>query len=119
MSLESMFASLSITDAASVVEKIKAEGIQKSGFADNIEALKAKAASSDEVEALAGLSTVKAVAEGAPEAEAINKECLTACKCLYGMVVYEPIVPCFLGHGCRVGTIVLSVSRNAGRSKCY
>lgn len=80
MSLESMFASLSVADATSVVEKIKADGIEKSGFVENIEALKAKAASSDEAEALAGLSTVKAVAEGAPEAEAINKECLTACK---------------------------------------
>ena len=81
MSLESMFASLSIADAASVVEKIKADGIEKSGFVENIEALKAKAASPDEADALAGLTTVKAVAEGAPEAEAINKECLTACKC--------------------------------------
>jgi hypothetical protein len=79
MSLESMFASLSIEDAASVVAKIKAEGIEKSGFVANIEALKAKAASSDEAEASAGLATIKAVAEGAPEAEAINKGCLTAC----------------------------------------
>ena len=80
MSLESKFASLALSDASSVVETIKAEGIEKSGFAANIEALKAKAASADEAEALAGLATVKAVAEGAPEADAVNKECLIACK---------------------------------------
>lgn len=80
MSLEATFAALSLADASSVVETIKAEGIVKSGFADNIEALKAKCESKDEAEALAGLATVKALAEGCPEAEAINKECLTACK---------------------------------------
>lgn len=80
MSLEAKFAALSMGDESSIVEAIKADGIVKSGFCDNIEALKAKAESSDEAEALAGLATVKAIAEGVPEAEAINKECLTACK---------------------------------------
>lgn len=80
MSLEAKFAALSMGDEGSIVEAIKAEGIVKSGFVDNIEALKAKAESSTEADALAGLATVKAIAEGAPQAEAINKECLTACK---------------------------------------
>jgi hypothetical protein len=102
MSLESMFASLSIADASSVVEKIKAEGIEKSGFVENIEILKAKVASSVESEALAGLATVKAVAENAPEAEAINKECLTACKfnSLSQMTSHSIRFTCFAAWQC-------------------
>jgi elongation factor 3 len=79
MSLEEKFAALSVGDEQSVVDAIKADGVKKSGFAENIEALKAKCASSDEAEALAGLKTVKAIAEGAPEGGAFVKECLTAC----------------------------------------
>lgn len=79
MSLEAKFAELSVGDEASIVDAIKADGIVKSGFADNIEALKAKCASKDESEALAGLKTVKAIAEGVPEAGACIKECLSAC----------------------------------------
>lgn len=81
MSLDAAFEKLSIGDEASIIEKVKAEGVEKSGFASNIDVLKAKCASKDEAEALAGLATAKAVAEGCPEAEAFNKECLTACKC--------------------------------------
>lgn len=80
MSLEAKFAELSVGDETSVVETIKSDGVKKSGFAENIEALKAKCDSKDEAEALAGLKTVKAVAEGAPEAGAYVKECLSACK---------------------------------------
>lgn len=83
MSLEAMFATLSLGDAASIVEKIKADGIVKSGFVEGLEALKAKAGSSDQEEAKAGLTTVKAIAEGCTEADAINKECLTQCKFLH------------------------------------
>mmetsp|Transcript_26798 Transcript_26798/g.40540 ORF Transcript_26798/g.40540 Transcript_26798/m.40540 type:complete len:1041 (-) Transcript_26798:59-3181(-) len=79
MSLEAKFAELSVGDETSVVEAIKADGVKKSGFAENVEALKAKCASKDDAEALAGLKTVKAVAEGAPEAGAYIKECLSAC----------------------------------------
>eukprot|EP00545_Synedropsis_sp_CCMP1620_P000203 CAMPEP_0119006620 /NCGR_PEP_ID=MMETSP1176-20130426/2407_1 /TAXON_ID=265551 /ORGANISM="Synedropsis recta cf, Strain CCMP1620" /LENGTH=1039 /DNA_ID=CAMNT_0006958567 /DNA_START=46 /DNA_END=3165 /DNA_ORIENTATION=+ len=79
MALEAKFASLSLGDESSIVAAIKADGIEKSGFVANIEALKAKAGSSDEAEAKSGLTTVKAIAEGAPEAEAINKECLSVC----------------------------------------
>ena len=78
MSLESKLANLSLGDEASVVEAIKADGVQKSGFAANIAALIAKCASNDDAEAIAGLTTVKAVAEGAVEAEAFNIQCLTA-----------------------------------------
>jgi elongation factor 3 len=79
MSLESKLANLSLGDESSVVEAIKSEGVIKSGYADNISALAAKCASKTEAEALAALATVKAVAEGAPEADAFTKECLTAC----------------------------------------
>jgi len=78
MSLESKFIELSIGDEASVVEAIKADGVEKSGFASNIASLIAKCASKDEAEALAGFATVKAVAEGAVEAEAFNIMCLGA-----------------------------------------
>jgi len=77
MSLESKIANLSLGDEASVVAAIKADGVEKSGFASNISALVAKCASSDEAEALAAMATVKAVAEGAVEAEAFNIQCLT------------------------------------------
>lgn len=80
MSLEAKFAALSIDDAASVVEAVKKDGVQKSGLADNIATLTAKCASSNDDEALAALKTVKALAEECPEAQAFTKECLTACK---------------------------------------
>jgi hypothetical protein len=83
MALEAKFAALSIGDGPSIIAAIKADGIEKSGFVANIEALKAKAASDDEDEAKAGLATVQAIAEGCPEAECINKECLTSCKFLF------------------------------------
>jgi elongation factor 3 len=79
MSLESKLANLSLGDEQSVVEAIKAEGVEKSGFASNISALAARCMSENDDEALAAFATVKAVAVGAPEAEAFNKECLTAC----------------------------------------
>lgn len=78
MSLESKLANLSLGDEASVVEAINADGVEKSGFASNIAALIAKCASSDEAEALAGMATVKAVAEGAAGAEAFNIQSLSA-----------------------------------------
>jgi len=79
MSLEEQFAKLSVGDESSIVEAVKADGVVKSGLAANISALVAKCASKDEAEALAGLATAKALAEGAPEAEAFTKECLAAC----------------------------------------
>lgn len=80
MSIEAKLAALSLGDEASIIEAIKADGVEKSGFAANIEALKAKCASKDDKEATAGLTTVKAIADGCPEAEAFNKQCLAACK---------------------------------------
>ena len=94
MSLEQKFAELSVGDEVSIVETIKAEGSTKSGYADNLEALKAKCVSSTEAEALAGLTTVKAIAEGCPEAEIFNKECLTACESLAAVVVVALFVRC-------------------------
>jgi elongation factor 3 len=78
MSLESKLANLSLGDEASIVEAINAEGAEKSGFASNIASLVAKCASKDEAEALAAFATVRAVAEGAPGAEAFNIQCLGA-----------------------------------------
>ena len=82
MSLEAKFSSLSVGDESAICDAIKGEGVDKSGFADNIDVLVAKSASSDDDEALAGLATTLALAKGCPEAEAFTKECLTACKSL-------------------------------------
>jgi hypothetical protein len=80
MSLEAKFASLKIDDAASVVAAVKKDGVKKSGLAANISVLAARCESSDDVEILAAMATVKALAEGAPEAQAFTKECLGVCK---------------------------------------
>mmetsp|Transcript_19208 Transcript_19208/g.28697 ORF Transcript_19208/g.28697 Transcript_19208/m.28697 type:complete len:1038 (-) Transcript_19208:524-3637(-) len=79
MSIESMLEKLSLGDESSLVEKVKAEGVVKSGLADSIDALVAKCASKNEEDALAGLAAAKALAEGAPGAEAFTKQCLSAC----------------------------------------
>jgi hypothetical protein len=80
MSLESKFENLSIGEEASIIEAIKKDGVDKSGFASSIDVLVAKCDSTDDDVALAALATAKAISEGCPEAEAFNKECLTACK---------------------------------------
>lgn len=80
MSLESKLANLSLGDEASVVEAIKADGVEKSGFASGISALCAAIEGSDDAASTAALATVAAVAAGAPEAEAFTKETLAACK---------------------------------------
>jgi hypothetical protein len=80
MSLEAKMEALSLGDDAAIIAAIKTEGVEKSGFASGIDILKAKCASTVETDALAGLATTMAIAKGCPEAEAFNKECLTACK---------------------------------------
>lgn len=86
MSLESKFEKLSIGDESSIIDAIKKDGVNKSGFADNIDVLVAKCGSTDDAEALAAMATSKALAEGCPEAEAFNIDCLTACKFFVAMV---------------------------------
>lgn len=68
MSIESMLEKLSLGDESAFVEEVKKNGVEKSGLAANIHALAAKAASKDEKDALPALTTVKALAEGAPDA---------------------------------------------------
>ena len=80
MSLEAKFAALKIDDVSSVVDAVKKDGAKKSGLASGIEALKTRCASNDADEALAGLKTVKALAEECPAAMAFTKECIGACK---------------------------------------
>mmetsp|Transcript_6537 Transcript_6537/g.10319 ORF Transcript_6537/g.10319 Transcript_6537/m.10319 type:complete len:1040 (+) Transcript_6537:76-3195(+) len=79
MSLESKLEKLSLGDEPSLVEEVKKDGVEKSGLAANIHALAAKAESKTEADALAALALVKALAEGAPDAQAITKQCLAAC----------------------------------------
>ncbi len=80
MSLEEKLANLKIDDASSVVETVKSEGAEKSGFAANVSVLAARCGSSDDTEAIAALKTVKALAEGVPLAQVFTKECFGACK---------------------------------------
>lgn len=88
MSIEEKLAALKLDDVSSIVEAVKKDGVEKSGLASNIEVLAARAASSDDDEALAALKTVKALAEECPEAQAFTKVCLGACKSLSALVVY-------------------------------
>jgi len=74
-----MLEKLSLGDESAFVEEVKKSGVEKSGLAANIHALAAKAESKDEKDALAGLTTVKALAEEAPDAQAVTKQCLAAC----------------------------------------
>jgi elongation factor 3 len=70
---------LSLGDETNLVEDVKKNGIEKSGLAANISAIAAKAESKDENDALAALALVKALAEGAPDAQAATNQCLAAC----------------------------------------
>lgn len=79
MSLEEKFNALSLGDEASICDTIKAQGVEKSGFAASIDVLVAKCDSKDEAESIPALATVLALAEGCPEAEAFTQKCLTAC----------------------------------------
>ena len=79
MSLESQLASLSLGGESSLVDLIKKDGVEKSGYATNVTVLAAKAESKDLAEAIAALTAIKAIAENAPDAQAITKSCLAAC----------------------------------------
>ena len=61
------------------MKEIKDKGVEKSGFASNISALTGKCASNTDAEAIAAMTTLKAIVEGAPEAECFNSECLSEC----------------------------------------
>lgn len=85
MSLEEKFSKLTVDDATSIVETVKAEGVEKSGLAANASVLAARCASSDDNEAIAAFKTVKALAESVPTAQVFTKEALGACEfsCLH------------------------------------
>jgi len=79
MSLEEKFSSLKIDDATSIVDLVKAEGVEKSGLANNVSILAARCGSNDDNEALAALATLKALAESVPVSQVFTKECFGAC----------------------------------------
>lgn len=78
MSIVSKLENLSLGDEPTITKAVTSEGVIKSGLASSIVSLIAKCASKDSKEAIAALSTVKSLAEGAPEAEAYTVECLGA-----------------------------------------
>ena len=80
MSLDALFAALKLDDASTIVDAVKKDGVEKSGLAANIEVLRAKCASKDDAEAVAGMKTVTKLANECPETQAFTKECLLACK---------------------------------------
>jgi len=79
MSLEEKFASLSMDDVSSMIDGIKADGLEKSGLPESIVTLTARCASKDEAEALAALKLVKELAESVPNAQPFIKDSLGAC----------------------------------------
>ncbi len=80
MSLEEKFASLSMDDVPTIVDSVKADGVEKSGLSTSIVALTARCASKDEKESLAGFKVVKELAEQVPTSQPFIKDCLGACK---------------------------------------
>jgi hypothetical protein len=88
MSLDAMFAALKLDDASTIVDAVKKDGVEKSGLASNIEVLRAKCASKEDAEAIAGMKTVTKLAAECPEAQAFTKECLLACKSLS----WQPVI---------------------------
>ena len=82
MSLEAKFAALKIDEVSSIVDAVKADGVDKSGLAANISVLAARCESKDNAEALAAFKTVKALVEECPESQAFTKDCMAACKFL-------------------------------------
>ena len=80
MSLESKLANLTLGDESAVVAGINADGVEKSGFASSISGLAAKIASKEDSDVLPALATIKAVAEGASDAQPFVKDCLSASK---------------------------------------
>ena len=79
MSLEAKFAALKIDEVSSIVDAVKADGVDKSGLAANISVLAARCESKDNAEALAAFKTVKALVEECPESQAFTKDCMAAC----------------------------------------
>ena len=79
MSLEAKFEALKLDDVTSVVDAVKKDGPQASGLADGIAVLLARCASTDDADAIAACTTVKALVEQCPASQAFVKECLTAC----------------------------------------
>jgi len=84
MSLESKLANLTLGDESAVVTGINADGVEKTGFASSISAIGAKLESKDDNEVLAALALVKAVAEGAADAQPFIADCLASCLKLAG-----------------------------------
>lgn len=78
--IEGLLSNLSLGDEPKLVEAVKSQGVVASGLADQIEVLAVKCASTNDAEAIAALTTVKALAEEAPAAEAFTKVCLLAGK---------------------------------------
>jgi elongation factor 3 len=76
--IESLLSNLSLGDEVKLVDLVKSQGVAASGLADQIDVLVVKCASSNDAEAIAALTTAKALAEEAPSAEAFTKSCLSA-----------------------------------------
>jgi elongation factor 3 len=79
MSVAGKIEAPTMDDVSAIVAAVKADGVEKSGLANNIEALVARCDSSVETEALAALKVVKTLVEEVPESQVFTKECLPAC----------------------------------------
>lgn len=79
MSVAGKIEALTTDDVPAVLEAVKADGVEKSGLAANIEVLAARCDFKNDSEAIAALKLVKALAEEVPLSQAFTKECLAAC----------------------------------------
>jgi elongation factor 3 len=78
-SVEELLNNLKLGDETTLVDKVKAEGVLKSGLSTHSDLLVAKISSTDEDESKAALLTVKGLAEsGVTSAEVFTKDCLAA-----------------------------------------
>ena len=80
MSLAAKFDKISVDEIPAIVSAVKADGIKKSGLADNWEVLQARVGSKDEKESVAGCKAIVALMDEAPLSQIFVKQCLGACK---------------------------------------
>lgn len=79
MALAAKFDKITVDEIPAIVSAVKADGIIKSGLADNWEVLQARVGSNDDKEAIAGCKAIVALLDEAPLSQVFVKECLGAC----------------------------------------
>jgi len=89
MSLAAKFENITEAEVPAIVAAVKADGLKKSGLADNWEVLQARCGSDDEAQAVGAAKAVVALMTECPTSQIFVKECLGACKLIYGTLVAD------------------------------